>query len=187
MIRRGHPGLTAVAALPPGRVALDFCGRWNADAALRYVRRFPLPLAWVEEPCAPGDLLGLRPDRFPAPVAAGEHCYGVADTAVLSLAGIPVWQPDAVFCGGFDAFRAITEIAAGQHRVVLPHGGGLLPALHAAFAGSSVRQVEFHILLEPRRQVHLQWPTMPDPDGTFVPPQEPGWSGPLHDRLRMTA
>jgi L-alanine-DL-glutamate epimerase-like enolase superfamily enzyme len=187
LVRCGHPGLAAVAALPAGRFALDFCGRWEMEAALRYVSQLPIQLAWVEEPCAPGDLLELRTERFPAPVAAGEHCYGVADTAVLSAAGIPVWQPDAVFCGGFDDFRAITEIAARQGRVVLPHGGGLLPALHAAFAGSSIRQIEFHLLLEPRRQVHLQRPTMPEPDGTFAPPQQPGWSGPLHDGLRTAA
>jgi L-alanine-DL-glutamate epimerase-like enolase superfamily enzyme len=155
---------------------------WAPEAALRFCARLPFAVAFIEEPCAPGELAGLPIRHRPAPIAAGEHCYGPDETAILDAANVEIWQPDAVFCGGFSALRAIAERAASRSRLLLPHGGGLLPALHAAAAGSVVDLIEYHLLLEPRRQVHWARSVLADANGMFEVPDEPGWAGPLrHD------
>lgn len=69
----------------------------------------------------------------------------------------------------------------------MPHGGSLLPALHAAAAGDAVECVEYHMLLEPRRQAHLASPVMPVEGRRLVAPDAPGWAGPLNPNLRMGA
>jgi L-alanine-DL-glutamate epimerase-like enolase superfamily enzyme len=121
------------------------------------------------------------------PVAAGEHCYGPSDGAALRAAGVDVWQPDAVFCGGFDALRSFLAGAAANRALSAPHGGGLLPALHAAVGGALVWLIEYHLLLEPRRQAHLSTPTTPrfgEGSSRLAPPTMPGWGGPLHAAVR---
>lgn len=177
----GSRARLAAEAAGLGCLALDFCGAWPLAAALRYCAALRLDLAWIEEPCPPGALSTLRTAIRPAPVAAGEHCYGPDETAILAHARVDIWQPDAVFCGGFSALRTIISVAAG--RPVYPHGGGLIPALHAAVAGDAVDLVEFHLLLEPRRQVHLAHPIMPAEDGSFGIPELAGWAGPLRGDL----
>ena len=179
--------LRTARAAGRGGIALDFCGRWPTAAAMRYARRIDVDLAFIEEPAAPGAFAELDGQVRPAPVAAGEHCYNADETAVLVAADIDVWQPDAVFCGGFDALMAITARAAAARRKVYPHGGGLLPALHAAIAGAQIDLLEFHLLLEPRRQIHLGRPLMPEPDGTFGSPTVPGWAGPLRPETLVGA
>lgn len=179
-----HPASRALAAVGPGRLALDFGGTWPVAAVLRFCARLAAAPYWIEEPCAPGELSGLPAGPRPAPFAAGEHCYGPDETAILDAAGIEFWQPDAVFCGGLTALMAIAAIAAARGRLLFPHGGGLIPALHAAVAGSVTALLEFHLLLERRRQVHLANPVVPGPDGRFGLPNLPGWAGPLHPDLR---
>ncbi|WP_432832888.1 enolase C-terminal domain-like protein [Dactylosporangium sp. CA-092794] len=181
--RTNGPALRAAQAAGPAAVALDFGGVWPTRSALRYAGALELELAFIEEPAPPGALTELDRHPRPAPVAAGEHCYNVDETAVLLAAGIDVWQPDAVFCGGFTALRAIAARAAKMELPTYPHGGGLIPAIHAAIAGDPIALVEHHLLLEPRRQVHLGSPLLPGLDGQFGVPELPGWAGPLRTDL----
>jgi D-galactarolactone cycloisomerase len=169
----------------PQGLALDFGGAWPGPVSLRYGASLRMPLAWMEEPCPPGTLLDLDRDSRPAPIAAGEHCYGADDTAVLVAAMVDVWQPDAVFCGGFQALRAIAARAAAAGCTLYPHGGGLIPAIHAMVAGSPTRAVEYYVLMEPRRQAHLAESVLPGPDGAFAVPQRPGWAGGLRTDLEL--
>jgi len=181
----GSRARRAAALAGPAALALDFGGTCPGAQSLRYGASLEIPLAWIEEPCPPGTLLELDVDNRPAPIAAGEHCYGVDDTAVLEMAMVDVWQPDAVFCGGFGSLQAIAARATAAGRLLYPHGGGLIPAIHAAVAGSTMCAVEYHVLLEPRRQVHLAEPVLPTQAGDFVVPQQPGWAGDLRTDLEL--
>jgi L-alanine-DL-glutamate epimerase-like enolase superfamily enzyme len=183
LTRRSHPCARAVAAAGPGRVALDFGGMWEPAAVQRFCAALGVALSWAEEPCPPGELTGLPPRWLPVPIAAGEHCYNPDDVTALDQAGVDIWQPDAVYCGGFARLRDIAAAAVAHCRSLCPHGGGLIPALHAAVAGSVTSLIEFHLLLELRRQTHLAEPLVPVSDGRFPVPELPGWAGPLHPEL----
>lgn len=182
----GSPSVCAGRAAGPHGLALDFGGHWSARAALGFASAVPLQLAFIEEPTAPDALTDLTGIARPAPIAAGEHCYHPGETAILSGAEIDIWQPDAVFCGGFAALRTIAATAAAARRLVYPHGGGLIPAVHAAIAGSPVDFLEFHLLLESRRQTHLRRPLLADAHGEFRVPDQPGWAGSLRSNLDET-
>jgi len=158
-------------------LALDFRGRLSASDAARHVGELPFAPSWVEEPAPPGRLMTLRDERFPCRLAAGEHCYTTDDTHLLEQAGVGIWQPDAVFCGGFGAYRRMARRAAEANAELLPHGGGLLPALHAAALEPPAPVLEYHLLLEPRRQAHLAEPLCLGEDGTLGVPTLPGWHG----------
>ncbi|MDF0668799.1 MAG: enolase C-terminal domain-like protein [Nitrospira sp.] len=177
----------AEAAGGDGALCLDFGGLWNSDAIARLCEDLSFRLAWIEEPFPPEEMHQAIGWRRPAPHAAGEHCYSRAETAILEAAGVEIWQPDAVFCGGFQSFRLLVERASEIGVRCMPHGGSLLPALHAAAAGDAVECVEYHMLLEPRRQAHLASPVMPVEGRRLVAPDAPGWAGPLNPNLRMGA
>jgi D-galactarolactone cycloisomerase len=183
MLRNSHPAARAVEAAGPERVALDFGGVWPLGSVLRFCSLLGMKLAWIEEPCPPGELITLSAGPRPARFAAGEHCYNSDDIAALATADVDIWQPDAVFCGGFSSLRGIAATAVARCRMLFPHGGGMVPALHAAVAGSVVSLIEFHLLLELRRQVHLAEPLIPHCDGQFPVPELPGWAGPLRPGL----
>ncbi len=173
-----------VEQLGAGRLALDFHGAWHASRVEQTCADYAQALAWVEEPCHPEEVHLAAPGQFGAPHAAGEHCYGAADTVLLERGAVDIWQPDAVFCGGMTNLLEIIRLAACAGAACMPHGGGLLPALHAAAAGAPVTQVENHLLLEPRRLAHLADPPATNrTDGLIEVPKRPGWSGPLRKEL----
>jgi L-alanine-DL-glutamate epimerase-like enolase superfamily enzyme len=169
----------AAAAGADGALALDFEGSWTEPDVLELCSAAEAELAWLEEPYPPDELHLARPGGLPFPHATGEHCYGPHETAALLAAGVEIWQPDAVFCGGFANLCAIAEQAAAAGARCVPHGGGLLPSLHAAAAGAPVEMVELHVLLEPRRQAHLASSLLPGADGDLPIPELPGWGGPV--------
>jgi len=184
--RSGASGAVERAAVAAGgglRLALDFGGSWDLAAVLGLCDRLDIGLAWVEEPLPPDELHLVPPGGLPFPHAAGEHAYGPADAAGLRSAGVEVWQPDAVFCGGYANLRVMAEQAQAAGARCLPHGGGLLPALHAAASGAEVEMGEYHLLLEPRRQAHLAHPVSPLEPGGLDVPARPGWAGPLRPEL----
>jgi L-alanine-DL-glutamate epimerase-like enolase superfamily enzyme len=175
--------LVAQSAGGGARLALDFGGSWQRAEVNDLCEGIEVPLAWIEEPCAPDEMHLARPGEFPAPHAAGEHCYGPADTAILTAAGVDIWQPDAVFCGGYGNLLTIATLAARAAAVCVPHGGGLIPSLHAA-AAAPLAMVEYHLLLEPRRQAHLADPLL-CLEGPAMPlPTLPGWAGVLRREIR---
>ncbi len=142
---------------------------------------FGARLAWAEEVAPPWSST-LPP--LPCPTAAGEHCYSPLDFLALDAMGIDVWQPDAVFCGGVTSLVEIADMAAARGRTVAAHGGGFLPAVHAAVAGAPIARVEHHLLLEPRRQAHYAEPLVPATSVAPVP-TAPGWAGPLSPDLEI--
>jgi len=183
LTKPGSAARAACAAAGPGGLALDFGGRWPVGRACSLAAHLPEPAAFLEEPVAPGEWAQTAPRSWPAPLAAGEHLYGLDDAAVLDAADVDIWQPDAVFCGGSASFGAIAAAARSCGRQVYAHGGGLVPAVHAAVAGVPVDAVEVHLVLEPRRQAHLTAPVLPDGSGSLPVPTAPGWGGALRADL----
>ena len=174
----------AIAAGGDDRIAIDFGGRWPLSQLKEFLAQLRSRLAWIEEPLPPW-LLHLAGElTLPAPHAAGEHCYGPHEAALLEAAHVNIWQPDAVFCGGFDNFIQIAARATTAKARCVPHGGGLLVALHAAACGADIAQVEWHLTLEARRQAHLADPVIPSDDLRVRLPQRPGWAGQLHTQLQ---
>src|SRR5207245_352538 len=129
-------------------IAIDIGGRWSPTEVVRFVEGITCTLAWIEEPLPPWQLPEIRLIPLPAPLAAGEHCYGPHETFLLEAVGVKIWQPDAVFCGGLNSFLRIAHQAAKVGTRFVPHGGGLLPAIHAAACGAQVERVEWHFAAE---------------------------------------
>jgi L-alanine-DL-glutamate epimerase-like enolase superfamily enzyme len=176
----------ADAAGGDGAVALDFQGTWAIEPVKCLCELLSGTLAWAEEPYAPCDLHKASAGELGVPHAAGEHCYGPFEAAVLREARVDIWQPDAVFCGGYDNLRALAREAADAGALCAPHGGGFLAAVHAAAAGARVWLAEYHLLLEPRRQAHLRQSLLPQfADGVseVAAPALPGWAGPLSEEV----
>lgn len=168
----------------PGRLAVDFLGAWHPDRVRAACTPVADALAWVEEPYHPDEVTQARAGEFGTSHAAGEHCYGAADAALLRAGHVDVWQPDAVFCGGLVNLMLLVRSAADAGARCAPHGGGLLPALHLAAIGEQIALVEFHLLLEPRRGAH--WadpPTTADDAGSLPVPTGAGWCGGLRADL----
>jgi D-galactarolactone cycloisomerase len=161
-----------------GRVAVDFLGTWQPERVREVCAPLGQVLAWAEEPYHPDEVHLAGRGEFGVPHAAGEHCYGPAETAQLIAGHVDIWQPDAVFCGGWTNLAHLVSAAARAGASCAPHGGGFLPALHLAVLGEPIAMVELHLLLEPRRCVHLAEP--PRFDGPEIAvPQAPGWGGEL--------
>ncbi|HZM82433.1 MAG TPA: enolase C-terminal domain-like protein [Candidatus Limnocylindrales bacterium] len=165
-----------------GRVAVDFLGTWKPERVREVCTPLADVLAWAEEPYHPDEVHLGRRGEFGAPHAAGEHCYGPADTAQLLSGEVDIWQPDAVFCGGWVNLAHLVRAAAAAGAICAPHGGGFLPALHLAALGEPIAMVELHLLLEPRRCAHLAEPPRLDTAELAVP-QAPGWGGELRRDL----
>ncbi|MFF4501647.1 enolase C-terminal domain-like protein [Streptomyces sp. NPDC001401] len=166
----------------PGRLAVDFHGTWSPERVRRACHALGNALAWVEEPYHPDEVDTARADEFGVPHAAGEHCYATADAVQLRAGHVDVWQPDAVFCGGLMNLTQLVRAAAKAGARCAPHGGGFLPALHLAVAGEQIDLVELHLLLEPRRSVHLAEPPLMDVNELAIP-TAPGWCGELRTDL----
>ncbi len=175
----------AAAAGGDGRLALDFGGTWSIDSILGLCGDLDYKLAWIEEPFPPSKMHLSRLGLLPAPHAGGEHCYGPPETTILEVAGVEIWQPDAVFCGGFGSLIEIAKRANIVGARCIPHGGGFIPAVHAAIGCSFIECAEFHLLLEPKRQAHLEQPVLPKLGMNVIQPDRPGWAGPLHPDLKM--
>jgi len=166
------------------RIAVDIGGRWSKDKVVRFLEELSCNLAWIEEPLPPWRFSEMRVLPRPAPFAAGEHCYGPHETPLLEAAGIEIWQPDAVFCGGFVNFLRMADRAATVGARFVPHGGGLIPAIHAAACGVQTECVEWNLNVEPKRQAHLTDGIAPDDRHRIPVPYHPGWAGRLKASLR---
>ena len=172
-------GALLAACGGPGCLAIDLKAEWTFRDSAALLAQLPDGLAWIEEPVGPWDLWRVCDLPLAAPLALGEHCYGCHEVPLLMATRAAIWQPDAVFCGGFGSLCKVALAASDEHARLFPHGGGLLPSLHLAAVGFPVEQVEWHILLEPRRQAHLMRLHAPGDDGKISVPDDPGWAGPL--------
>ena len=166
----------------PARIAVDFFGAWDPGRVRDVCAPLSQVLAWVEEPYHPDEVHLANPGEFGVPHAAGEHCYGPADATQLVAGHVDIWQPDAVFCGGWMNLRELVHAAALAGPACMPHGGGFLPALHLSVLGERIAMLELHLLLEPRRLAHLADPPRTD-EAELAIPQAPGWGGELRKGL----
>ncbi len=139
----------------------DALGRWTSTYAQQFLREIrQYKIAFLEEPVHPDDKAGYRElsRRKLTPVAGGEHLYTHFSAARFLNSGLlDVIQPDVVWCGGLTEALKITRLASGVRVPVLPHGAGLIPALHLALSCSPavVPLVEYHMTMEPKRQFFL--------------------------------
>jgi len=111
-------------------IAIDANQVWDVPAAIGWVRALaPFRPAWIEEPTAPDDILGMATIRAavaPVRVAAGEHVSNrVLFKQLLQAGGIDVMQIDACRVAGVNENIANLLLAARFGVPVCPHAGGV--------------------------------------------------------------
>jgi L-fuconate dehydratase len=111
-------------------IALDANQVWDVPTAISWLRELrPLRPAWIEEPTAPDDILGLARIRAaisPVPVATGEHVANrVVFKQLLQAEAIDVMQIDACRVAGVNENVANLLLAAKFGVRVCPHAGGV--------------------------------------------------------------
>ncbi|GAA2008143.1 hypothetical protein JL107_15965 [Nakamurella flavida] len=70
-------------------------------------------LTWLEEPLPPdhtGDLPAVV-NAAPVPIAGGEHLTHPHEFLALAAAGVGIWQPDVMWCGGLTAALRLADLA----------------------------------------------------------------------------
>ena len=71
-------------------------------------------LAWLEEPVPPdcvADLAAVVDAAPTVPVASGEHLVHPQEFVALAAAGVGIWQPDLMWCGGLTAALRLADLA----------------------------------------------------------------------------
>lgn len=134
-------------------------------------------IAWLEEPCLPWEKNKLTKIlELKLPLAYGENCYNVGDFEMVEPI-CKVWQPDILSSGSFDGFIKFLNLGLKSNKLLTPHGGSIIPTLHALNIGVKVESIEWHLLLEPFRlrlwedSAHL----LSGKDKFIL--DQPGWSG----------
>jgi L-alanine-DL-glutamate epimerase-like enolase superfamily enzyme len=164
---------------------VDALCSWNHTYALEFCNRVAgLDLTWLEEPLASGrisELAELR-DKCGVPIAAGEHVYSDLDAHEhLRRRALDFFQPDAAWCGLTLAGRMVC-LARVWDVAVVPHGNGLLPALHLAASQLArwIPMLEYHVTLESRRQYFFKRPLRPV-KGVLMLPEASGLGTDIDD------
>jgi L-fuconate dehydratase len=111
-------------------LAIDANQVWDVPTAIAWVTELaPFRPAWVEEPTAPGDILGtaaIRRGVRPVPVATGEHVANpVMFKQLLQAGAIDIMQIDACRVAGVNENIANLLLAAKFGVPVCPHAGGV--------------------------------------------------------------
>jgi L-rhamnonate dehydratase len=111
---------------------------WDVETTLGLAEAFlPFDVRWIEEPLSPDDLDGYAElcRRSPIPIAGGEHeCARHGFAEVVARGAHQILQPDASWCGGLTALRAIFQLGAEAGLWVVPHRGAEVWGLHAIAA-----------------------------------------------------
>lgn len=101
---------------------------------------------WIEEPCRPGNLEGLRAVRrgTSLPIACGERLYGAQEFAPLFALGVvDIIQPDITQCGGILETKKIASTAETHGVVVAPHNvGGAVSTMAAVHLAATLRNAK---------------------------------------------
>lgn len=166
------------AAGQGSRVMIDARGLWDQNVAHHMIAGLAgLGIAWVEEPTALsqyGNFPAL-PAEYHGFIAAGEHAYELAQQlALVAHPSIGIIQPDIAWQGGFSRALILTTIAKIAGKPVIPHGASFIPGLIlGAAAPMAVPAVEYHLTLEPVRQLIYKRPVWPEAGYASVP-QVPG-------------
>jgi L-fuconate dehydratase len=111
-------------------MAIDANQVWDVPTAVGWIRELaPFRPAWVEEPTAPGDVLGtaaIRRGVRPVKVATGEHVANpVIFKQLLQAEAIDIMQIDACRVAGVNENLANLLLAAKFGVPVCPHAGGV--------------------------------------------------------------
>jgi L-fuconate dehydratase len=111
-------------------IAIDANQVWDVPAAISWIGALAsFRPAWVEEPTAPGDVLGtaaIRAAIRPIKVATGEHVANrVVFKQLLQAEGIDIMQIDACRVAGVNENIANLLLAAKFGVPVCPHAGGV--------------------------------------------------------------
>lgn len=111
-------------------LAIDANQVWDVPTAIARISDLaPFRPAWVEEPTAPGDILGtaaIRRAVRPVKVATGEHVANpVMFKQLLQAGAVDVMQIDACRVAGVNENIANLLLAAKFGVPVCPHAGGV--------------------------------------------------------------
>jgi L-fuconate dehydratase len=111
-------------------IAIDANQVWDVPTAIPWIRELaPFGPAWVEEPTAPQDVLGMAAIRRgvrPVRVATGEHVANpVMFKQLLQAGSVDVMQIDACRVAGVNENIANLLLAAKFGVPVCPHAGGV--------------------------------------------------------------
>ncbi len=106
-------------------IMIDLHGRTTAAAAVRYGRAVAEYDPWfLEEPCQPDDLGGLRDvgQQLGIPIATGERLTSRHQfRALLDHRACAVIQPDVCHCGGLTEIKRLAAMAEAAHVAIAPH------------------------------------------------------------------
>ncbi len=167
-------------------IAVDANQVWDVPTAISWIAELaPFRPAWVEEPTAPGDVLGtaaIRAAVRPVKVATGEHVANrVMFKQLLQADGIDIMQIDACRVAGVNENIANLLLAAKFGVPVCPHAGGVglceivqhlsmfdYVALSGQTAGRKIEWVD-HL------HEHFTAPAMVS-GGSYIVPEAPGAS-----------
>jgi len=168
---------------PDVQIFIEMHGRFAPHQAVEIARALePYRPGWIEEPCRPGNLEGLRAVRrgTSLPIATGERLYGASEFASLFALGVvDIIQPDVTQCGGVFEVKKIASTAETHGIVVAPHNvGGVISTtavLHLAVTLRNAKVIEhFNDFVD----AEVQKAGSPYPevrDGSFHLPSGPGW------------
>jgi L-fuconate dehydratase len=111
-------------------IAIDANQVWDVPTAISWISDLgPFRPAWVEEPTAPGDILGtaaIRRGVRPVRIATGEHVANpVMFKQLLQAEGMDIMQIDACRVAGVTENIANLLLAAKFGVPVCPHAGGV--------------------------------------------------------------
>jgi L-rhamnonate dehydratase len=151
---RGRTAAEDVARLRAVRAAIgdadliaDANCAMDEETAQAFVRAVAdLNLAWLEEPVHGNDrrVLARLSAMNTVRLGAGQMEQSADRFAQLEEAGVDVLQPNAVFCGGFQAAIAAARTAISRGCQVSPAGGWDLVNLHWMCGAMPEGAVELH-------------------------------------------
>jgi galactonate dehydratase len=165
------------------QMMIEMHGRFaphQAREIARHIEKYNV--AWVEEPCRPGDIpaMGRMRSHTSLPIATGERLYGAMEFRELWAAGyVDIVQPDITQCGGILETKKIASTAETHSVMVAPHNvGGIIStmaALHLSLTLRNAKVLEhFNDFADPHvKKAGSGYPEVVD--GYFPVPTKPGW------------
>ena len=171
---------------PDGDIMLDCWMSWNERYTLEMAGLVaPYRVYWMEEVLQPHDYAGfgrLNAAIKSTRIATGEHEYGrYGFRYLLEHNSASIWQPDINWCGGLTELRKIGSLAAAYDIPVIPHGGGLSPAIHWILASVNAPWAELFMPppggpAEVYRLWEEQYEITRGPEGVYTRPHDrPGF------------
>jgi galactonate dehydratase len=162
---------------------IEMHGRFAPHQAVEVARAIePLGPAWIEEPCRPGNLEGLRAVRrgTSIPIATGERLYGAAEfTPLFALGVVDIIQPDITQCGGVLEVKKIASTAETHGIVVAPHNvGGVVSTTAVLHLATTLRNIKVIEHFNDFVDLEVKKAGSPYPEvrgGEFQLPTGPGW------------